>query len=137
MKIPYFCNLKKFLFISLCFCYLASTTEFHEVFKLPALVSHYFDHHRENPELGILNFLKLHYSSGSDSNDQEDQKLPFKSHPEFAYSNIILHFHTGMQVFVWKSNLSHKPDLIPGSALFLQSDYLSKIWQPPKLLSFF
>jgi hypothetical protein len=51
-----------------------------ELFKLPVLFSHLTEHRQQSPDLGLLDFLHMHYQ-GDDQNDQDqdrDMSLPFK-----------------------------------------------------------
>ncbi|MEI6950470.1 hypothetical protein V9K67_25025 [Paraflavisolibacter sp. H34] len=65
----------------LFFILLCTTTSFNQVFRLPALVSHYCEHHQLDPNVGFLDFLSMHYW-GQDLNDNDqdrDNQLPFKN----------------------------------------------------------
>jgi hypothetical protein len=53
----------------------------YQLMKLPALTHHFNEHQITDPELGIAEFLFLHYREleNYDSDAHEDMKLPFKS----------------------------------------------------------
>ncbi|WP_348620418.1 hypothetical protein [Pedobacter lusitanus] len=55
-------------------------TSFSEIFKLPHLVCHFQQHHRLNSQIGIIEFLSMHYFGEdlNDNDDEDDMKLPFK-----------------------------------------------------------
>jgi len=55
-------------------------SSFNEIFKLPQLVSHFLQHQQLNSDLGVLEFLSMHYYGDdlNDNDDDEDMKLPFK-----------------------------------------------------------
>lgn len=83
------------LFIAL----VLSNTSFNEVFKLPALVTHYIEHHRLDNNVGIIRFLSMHYW-GEDINDNDqdkDMQLPFKKAD--AYTGFQLAVPVAKPVF--------------------------------------
>jgi hypothetical protein len=66
-------------------------TELHQLWKLPLLAKHYTQHCRENPGMSLFKFLKIHYSDGkhpNDNDDNEDNKLPFKSAGNITHIDI-------------------------------------------------
>ncbi len=97
------------------------------------MVQHFFVHQAENPGLGIWDFLQIHYSSNLSGHDQEDQKLPFKSHPEMAYSTIGIHFVQLQNIHFWEFKQASQKPIVANAEFLHQSDYLSKIWQPPRV----
>jgi hypothetical protein len=63
------------------FIFLLSSTELHELARLPQLIGHYIHHHRQNPSMNLAAFIHLHYQNDhpSDNDEREDGQLPFKS----------------------------------------------------------
>jgi hypothetical protein len=63
------------------FLFLSSSREFVELSKLPLLIEHYKKHKMENGSLSLTDFLKIHYTkeTESDNDDNEDDQLPFKN----------------------------------------------------------
>lgn len=63
-------------FISL---HLLSNTELSQVIRLPKLISHYFQHHRQNPGINFFDFLAMHYGGddGTSADDDIDSQLPY------------------------------------------------------------
>lgn len=114
--------------------YLFSATAIGELFKLPVLVQHYYNHREENSDISLIHFLTLHYQTedGTDKDAKEDSQLPFKSIEPAAtvvfvsltppaFINIIANTQQPvMLVFVLYEEL------------FLPSKYLAAIWQPPR-----
>ena len=114
--------------------YLLSTTELHQLLKLPMVFEHFYDHQKENKEISFLQFLDMHYMHGSpnDKDINEDMKLPFKAAdncsenvspvqvPQFAHVLAI----PVISVTVKKGCIS--------KIQFISTSYLSGIWQPPK-----
>ncbi len=79
-----FDTMKKCVAILLLSLYLLSTTEAHQLLKLPSLVQHYFQHKAENNNLTLLSFLNMHYAETVvyDDDYAQDMQLPFKTHAE-------------------------------------------------------
>lgn len=58
----------------------ASTTELHQLFKLPILFQHFAEHKSRDSKVSLVEFLSMHYW-GDDLNDDDndrDMQLPFK-----------------------------------------------------------
>jgi len=70
--------MRKFIVIILSGTYLFANTEVAELFKIPQLVSHYFQHHRQNPDMSFVKFIAEHYGGddGTTADDDQDSKLP-------------------------------------------------------------
>jgi hypothetical protein len=71
--------MQKGLALILIVLHLGTNTELVQVFKLPKLISHYFQHHRQNPSLSFSHFLAMHYGGddGTTADDDMDSQLPF------------------------------------------------------------
>jgi hypothetical protein len=79
------------ILILLSFLLLNSTTELHQLWKLPLLARHYREHCKKEPTLNFFAFLKLHYSNQTGHNDNDesrDRELPFKSTGTLAHTDI-------------------------------------------------
>lgn len=76
-----------FLFIP-AILFLLSKTELHEFCKMPFLMEHYQQHKKNDPGLSFLDFLFLHYAGEhpEDNDNDEDNKLPFKSISDIAHT---------------------------------------------------
>jgi hypothetical protein len=120
------------VFLSL---YLFSTTEFHELLKLPDMVEHYSEHKKENPSISLWQFLSIHYAHGDvqDKDHEKDMKLPFKTHDNCGSSNFItllpehqFCFEKTTCIFVIKNPHYYY-------AGFSNTPALNSIWQPPKV----
>lgn len=70
--------MRNLLVIGLIAIHLFGNTELNQLFRIPNLVSHYFQHHRQDPGISFLEFLTMHYGGddGTHSDDNEDRKLP-------------------------------------------------------------
>ena len=77
----YLCFMPRIAAISLLVVFLTSNTEFHELMKLGAFVSHYAEHKVEDPGLSLSEFIRIHYE-GEVKYDEDygrDMQLPFKT----------------------------------------------------------
>lgn len=81
------------LLISLIVIHLLGNTELGELLKLPRLIAHYIQHHSENPAIGFLDFVSMHYISGNDgstADDWQDQQLPcHNAKQQHSFSQIL------------------------------------------------
>ena len=77
----YLCFMRRFAAISLLVVFLTSNTEFHELMKLGAFVSHYAEHRAEDPGLSLSEFIRIHYKGEVkyDEDYSRDMQLPFKT----------------------------------------------------------
>lgn len=77
----YLCLMRRLAAISLLFVFLTSNTEFHELMKLGAFVSHYAEHKVEDPGLSLSGFIRIHYEGEVkyDEDYSRDMQLPFKT----------------------------------------------------------
>lgn len=127
------CNfMKRYIFIVATILFLGSSTELHELARIPALLKHYTSHLSEDPSLSLLDFLKLHYTGNhpNDNDESEDQGLPFKSGENIIHPDIPLVKITGsddnpVNYFTGKAITCH-----PEGALLQRS---VSIFHPPRL----
>jgi hypothetical protein len=70
--------MRKTLLIILTTVHFFGNTEIGQAFKLPNLITHYFEHCRLNPGIGFFEFLSMHYggNDGTHADDQKDNRLP-------------------------------------------------------------
>ena len=115
------------------FVYLFANTELHELAKVGAFVAHFAEHQKENKDITLIEFIKIHYFSGNvvDADYEQDMKLPFKT---TDFSNFSPTHTIPQPVF-----LAFQPVLSiesVGLPLYdqsaLPSSHLNDIWQPPK-----
>ncbi len=116
------------------FVYLSSSTQLHEIFKLPTLVEHFLEHHSANNSLSFFEFLKMHYTNGDvkSADYEKDMKLPFKSHDVCDYfvatfSMLPKHPQIKQPVHIQEALFLEFKHNFKGSSL------AASIWQPPKL----
>ncbi|HEX6334383.1 MAG TPA: hypothetical protein VFZ78_09160 [Flavisolibacter sp.] len=67
--------------IFFAFIFLAYSTSFSELLKMPVLVHHYLSHINSGRSESLTGFLVEHYldNHGSDEDSDEDSRLPFKT----------------------------------------------------------
>lgn len=125
--------LKKLVTIFVFAVYLFSVTEAHQLLKLPVIFQHYAEHKTENDKISFLEFLAMHYLHGSpnDKDRDRDMQLPFKTSGDCAcaftpFVSLIQPISIEQPHIIIALNHS-----VPNSD-FINSRYLSNIWQPPK-----
>ncbi len=62
--------------------YLFGATDAYQLLKLPLFVKHFVIHQKENAELSLAGFIKIHYLDPLviDDDFDQDMQLPFKTH---------------------------------------------------------
>jgi len=126
--------MKRIIAIILLSAYLFSTTEFHELLKLPALANHYQEHKSEKPSISFWQFLCIHYAHGDvmDKDHDKDMKLPFKSHDCTSINLIAL-------LNEEKNDINRRLPGVPEKSIpnyyneIIITHSLKSIWQPPKI----
>lgn len=126
--------MKRFFFILLLIGFLSSTTELHELFKLPHLVYHFFEHRSEHPETSLAHFLQIHFSKEhkiQKEDNHDNDCLPFQG--EHHHPVQLLHFYANNNTdfrLIPQCNLKKNQYSSQSS---LSSTYFANIWQPPKI----
>jgi hypothetical protein len=125
---------KKIATSILLLIYLFSATAIGELFKLPMLVEHYYDHRKENKNTSLVAFLTMHYQTedGTDKDAKEDSQLPFKS---IECAATVAFVSLTPPSFINITAKLERPLLRSFGfykELFLPSQYLAAIWQPPR-----
>ena len=127
-------GLKFSISIFLLSLYLLSATELYQLLKLPLLIEHFVEHRKEKSDLTFGEFLRIHYSSEMDYDQDydKDMKLPFKMHNDWADQFVaVSEFQAITPIFQRQFNLSfHRTPLF--EVTFIHATYLSSIWQPPR-----
>jgi hypothetical protein len=126
--------LKKITAIFFCAVYVFANTEFSELLKTGAFISHFAEHKNINTKLTLFQFIDMHYL-GNDLNDDDndkDMKLPFKDchcaafqAPAVVMSNAVSFSFPPKPVFADNRLFLYDHTSLPSS-------YLSDIWQPPR-----
>jgi hypothetical protein len=127
--------MRKYLAITFLALYVFTSTEFHEIMKLPNLVSHYNEHKEENKNLTLWKFLCIHYAHGDvfDDDRDKDMKLPYKSTDCHASSLVI----TLPPTHHYELPFNHSFEEEKKQNIYYHntfcSDNFQSIWQPPKI----
>ncbi|MGL2963734.1 hypothetical protein ACSVH2_07955 [Flavobacterium sp. RSB2_4_14] len=127
--------IKRSLALAFLLLYLFSTTEFHELLRLPAVFEHFDSHKKETPTISLWEFLCIHYAHGEVQDDDydNDMKLPFKTHDGCNSQNFVS-LIPEQKYSLAKINPSiSRKHTHKYQAEFTISIYLNTIWQPPKL----
>lgn len=126
--------MRRALSILLLFFYLFSTTELHELVKLPILVEHYYHHSAVNNNESLLTFINEHYFSGDihDEDYQQDKKLPFKSNDNCVLATTSVPVNPELFTIVKPIIFSIERNYKVEKNINFNSNYLSSIWQPPR-----
>jgi hypothetical protein len=126
--------LKKIATSVLLLIYLFSATAIGELLKLPMLVEHYYDHRQENTNTSLMAFLIMHYQTedGTDKDAKEDSQLPFKSMEHAATVAFVSLIPPSFIDITVKPDRPILRSFGIYKELFLPSQYLVAIWQPPR-----
>lgn len=83
-------EMKKAVLILTSVLFLNTSTELHQVFRLPFLLEHYRQHRQQDSCLSFISFLKIHYTNNhpEDNDDNEDNRLPFKDAGNINHTDI-------------------------------------------------
>ena len=128
--------MKKRIAILFLILYINSTTELHQLLKLPVLMEHFFEHQSQNNNLTFFEFLSMHYSQEDDrdGDKEKDSKLPFKSH-SFCNSSIsFITLNTEVNyTFTVLKVFKERKSIINFYNFLVSSSHLKAIWQPPQI----
>jgi hypothetical protein len=117
------------IIVGMLLIYLVSSTEVHELVRLPLLVKHYQEHKEQVTGITFWEFLVMHYKTDVPHDDQ-DTRLPFKTcHHSLASTALAvtsqrITLTIPLPVVVKQELSSHHS--IP------QASYLEEIFQPPR-----
>ncbi|MBB6611565.1 hypothetical protein H7F15_11000 [Pontibacter sp. Tf4] len=127
--------MKQFTAILLLLIYTCSGSTFQELRKAPVLVEHYLEHKILDEDLSLVEYVVIHYLSGSekDADYTRDLQLPFRCADflttAFAIAFIPAHF-------LELSFLAPLPEQLNYTVLKDRFELLrlpTAIWQPPQL----
>lgn len=127
--------LKKFIAISILAVYLISSTELHQLLKVPFLVEHFFEHKEQNQDITLWQFLCLHYAEQKTktADYEKDMKLPFKSH-DGCCASFVAYMPQAIPAvpIIAKPSYHQVQSFRLYKEVFAKSSYLDAIWQPPR-----
>lgn len=103
-----------------------------EFFKIPFLITHYFDHKEESDAMSFGAYLLLHYVNEShelqDNDYREDHQLPFKTHEVIHLQIAPLSKNLQFSFVHEYSNFDYDQHYEIGLPVSDGSDF----WNPPK-----
>lgn len=101
--------------------------------KFPTLVSHFLEHQQRQADIGVLEFLCMHYGGNdqNDNDDERDKQLPYKS--------VEMHAHHSSFIPLAKSISIRCQEYLPLEINYpvLKDNYLpepalSSLFRPPR-----
>ncbi|WP_143785882.1 hypothetical protein [Ohtaekwangia koreensis] len=124
--------MRKITAIVFLFLYLSANTELKQIFKLPVFVAHYLEHRQNDRNIGLVDFIVLHYFSGDikDADFNRDQQLPFKRICCTVY--IFLALPADNSAVLHHILFQEETVSFTFSPQFTSSSFHLLIWQPPK-----
>lgn len=122
--------MKAKIVIFLVSMYLITSTEFHQVLKLPLLVKHYVEHQEKVNDITFWEFLVMHYKTDV-AHDDQDMSLPFKD----CHHSITAQ---ALAMPTQKISLDSQPTMVSRRLpIFTHTQFLSsypgEIFQPPRI----
>jgi hypothetical protein len=124
--------MRKTLAILLISVHLVGNTEVGQLLKIPQLISHFFQHHRQDPSIDFFEFIAMHYGGddGTTADDDFDSQLPCHNanHNTIAvvYSPMIKEMPS--IEFSYCEAKEYNSRLLPG----ITSKHVLLIIQPPR-----
>lgn len=125
--------MRKILAILLISIHLTGNTEVGQLFRLPQLIAHFFQHHRQDPSIDFFDFIAMHYAGddGTTADDDFDNQLPCHNinHNTTAltYSPMVKEMPS-IEVSVLETKV-YNSRLLTG----ITSKHVILILQPPRL----
>lgn len=127
--------MRKILVIGIIAVHLFGNTELYQLFRVPKLISHFFQHHRHDHSLSFLAFLSMHYggNDGTQDDDFEDSKLPCHSGSSYSLSSSYIACLKTSFLSVAKAP---EPRAVYGGRVLANdpSDFVLAILRPPQLV---
>lgn len=126
-------RMRKILIISFLSIHLLGNTEIGQLFRLPILISHFFQHHRQDPSISFFAFITIHYlgDDGTSADDDIDKKLPFHNSGQntisIAYTPMVKEI-TSTDIFLHELN-EYYSQIFVGTG----RKHVHQILQPPRV----
>jgi hypothetical protein len=125
--------MRKILAILLISIHLTGNTEVGQLFRLPQLMAHFFQHHRQDPSISFFDFIAMHYAGddGTTADDDIDSQLPCHN----PNHNTIAVSYTPMVKEIASIEVSVYETKVYNSRLLngVTSKHVLLILQPPRL----
>jgi hypothetical protein len=125
----------KFITVSVLLLFLLGNSAFTELTKFPILIHHYQEHKLIDSENSFYDFLAEHYAleiNHADDEHNDHENLPFKTQ-DYQSVHVAKIIEQLAHTFLCKT--SEFISLLPYKIVFFFcNDYLSCIWQPPRVI---
>jgi hypothetical protein len=111
------------------------TTAFNEILKINTLIEHFYETQKNDSTLTFYHFLVMHYVTDdlNDKDNDRDQQLPFKSADTHTSGNSIFYIsNQNIQPMAARLFRVCEPVKIIAKDLFIDTDFDSIVWHPPK-----
>lgn len=128
----YMPNMRKTLVILLVSIHLGGNTEVGQLLRAPQLISHYFQHHRQNSSISFIDFIAMHYGGddGTSADDDFDSKLPCHN---INHNTLSLAFSPMVKdVSPVAASQAVQPDHNSRLVVGISSKHVLLILQPPR-----
>lgn len=113
--------------------FILQHTALNQLLKLPTLVEHYLEHQQRNHQLGVTDFLCMHYwgTDEDDDDEERDRQLPFKNVDihSFHYSFVPLAKAVAVKHQEYDCVTIHYPVFKDN---YLPEPALSALFRPPR-----
>ena len=122
---------KKGIIIFLLSIMAINSLSLNELFKIPVLISHFFEHQQRGTDISFIEYLSMHYW-GEDINDNDqdrDMQLPFKK-VDFSQGSLTLFVQHSAE-FHAVSFPAERTYAIHAST-HLISNHLGSLFKPPR-----
>lgn len=121
------------LMIALISVHIFSNTELGQLFKLPKLISHYFEHRKLNSAVTFIEFLAMHYGGddGTTTDDDTDSQLPYH---QVNYHCLFGTYYPLAQYVFSPKLVEYIPEYNSQIILVNSSKHVSLILQPPRTI---
>lgn len=112
--------------------HLTGNTEVGQIFRIPELISHYLQHHRQNSDISFFTFIAMHYGGddGTTADDEYDGKLPCHN---LRSNTLSLLFSPMIKELAPQQQVSgFRPEFTSRTVRGISSQHVSRIFQPPR-----
>lgn len=125
--------MKRIISISILVSYLAASTQFVQLLKIPLLIEHFIEHKASSNEITFKEFFILHYLDAQhvDGDYDKDMRLPFKT-VNTSLTNIASLIPSLRSDFVINIDGKEGTNFITYAVFFITNTFISSIWQPPR-----
>ncbi|MFZ9387594.1 MAG: hypothetical protein ACO25B_06905 [Chitinophagaceae bacterium] len=120
------------LLVILMTLHLTGNTEVGQLFRMPKLIAHFFQHHRQDNSIGFVEFIAMHYGGddGTDADDDMDNQLP--CHSPGNHTLAWVYYPMTNDIFVEEPDLNIQDRYFARIVEGIPSKHVLLILQPPR-----